>query len=120
MKQGDTIDFVVDCRESTDADPFDWIAELRLAGADGKQIGHWNSAADFTGPTLPTLAAQVAYAWQLAFGRPITAEEFSLVGPFLSQRIEDLGHGFHADPARGAMADLSQQLFSANEFLYVD
>ena len=88
--------------------------------ADGSPLGQWNSAADFAGPTSPSLAAQVAYAWQLAFGRPITADEFSVVGPFLTQRIVDLGHGFHADPARGAMADLAQQLLSANEFLYVD
>ena len=120
VKQGDTIDFVVDCRESTDADAAEWIAELRLAATDGNQLGHWNSAADFAGPQMPSLASQVAYAWQLAFGRPITAEEFSAVGPFLAQRIDDLGHNFHADPARGAMADLSQQLLSANEFLYVD
>ena len=64
------------------------------------QLGDWNSAVDFAGPTTPSLAAQVAYAWQLAFGRPITAEEFSLVKPFLQQRIDDLGRGFHADPAR--------------------
>ena len=96
------------------------MVELRLAAADGSELGHWNSATDFAGPTTPSLAAQVAYAWQLAFGRPITVEEFSLVKPFLQQRIDDLGHGFHADPARGAMTDLSQQLFSANEFLYVD
>ncbi|HEY1785504.1 MAG TPA: DUF1553 domain-containing protein, partial [Pirellulales bacterium] len=120
VKQGDTVDFVVDCRESTDADAADWIVGLRLARPDGSQLGRWNSAADFTGPTLPALSAQVAYAWQLAFGRPITSDEFSVVGPFLSQRIEDLGHTFHADPARGAMADLAQQLLSANEFLYVD
>jgi hypothetical protein len=124
VKQGDTIDFVVDCRESTDGDTgenaAEWIVELRLAAADGSALGHWNSAADFAGPTSPSLASQVAYAWQLAFGRPITAEEFSLVGPFLAQRIDDLAHTFHADPARGAMADLSQQLLSANEFLYVD
>ena len=119
VKQGDTIDFVVDCLESTEADSTDWIVSLRLAGADGSPLGDWNSAIDFAGPTAPSLATQVAYAWQLAFGRPITAEEFSLVKPFLAGRIDDLGHAFHADP-RGAMADLSQQLFSANEFLYVD
>jgi hypothetical protein len=120
VKQGDTVDFVVDCLESTDADQAEWIAGLKLAADDGSSLGQWNSAADFTGPGVPSLASQVAYGWQLAFGRPITSEEFSLVGPFLAQRIEDLGRGFHADPARGAMADLAQQLLSANEFLYVD
>ncbi len=79
VKQGDTIDFVVDCRESSQADAFEWPVDLRLADAGGNELGHWNSAADFAGPTTPSLAAQVAYAWQLAFQRPITAEEFSLV-----------------------------------------
>ena len=52
--------------------------------------------------------------------RPITAEEFSLVMPFLKQRSSDLCHGLNPDPLRQTMADLTQQLFCANEFLYVD
>ena len=120
VKRGDTIDFVVDCRESSQADAFEWPVDLRLADAGGNELGHWNSALDFAGPTTPSVAAQVAYAWQLAFQRPITAEEFSLVMPFLSTRVADLCRSLDADPVRQAMADLAQQLFCANEFLYVD
>ncbi|HTU26103.1 MAG TPA: PSD1 and planctomycete cytochrome C domain-containing protein [Pirellulales bacterium] len=120
VKQGDTIDFVLDALESTDGDATETLLDLRLARADGSPIGHWNSAGDFSGPSQPSLASQVAYAWQLAFARPITADELSVVGPFLSQRVDDLGHALDADPARAAMADLTQQLLSANEFLYVD
>ena len=122
VKQGDTIDFVVDCRESTDGR----CVRVDRRTATGRrrrraELGHWNSAADFAGPTTPSLAAQVAYAWQLAFRRPITAEEFSLVDA-VSRRSGSTtcAARFDADPVRQAMADLAQQLFSANEFLYVD
>ncbi len=120
MVQGDTIDFVVDCRETTEADAFGWIVDLHLAGADGAELGHWNSAADFAGPSTPSVAAHVDFAWQLRIQRPITAVEFSLVLPFLKQRSGDLCHGLNPDPLRQTMADLVQQLFCANEFLYVD
>jgi hypothetical protein len=62
----------------------------------------------------------VAYAWQLAFGRPITPDEFALVRIFLTQRVSDIAKTLHPDPLREALADLAQQLFSANEFLYVN
>ncbi|HTU24055.1 MAG TPA: hypothetical protein VMF30_01580, partial [Pirellulales bacterium] len=120
VRQGETIDFVIDGIESTDGDQTEWPVDLRLAGADDKLLGHWNSATDFSGPSEPPLTAQVAYAWQLAFGRPVTAEELSVVGRFLSRRIEALSRALHVDPSRRAMADLAQQLLIANEFLYVD
>ncbi len=70
VRRGDTIDFVVDCRESTEADAFQWIVDLNLTAADGSELGLWNSTADFAGPTTPSVVAQVAYAWAIGVSAP--------------------------------------------------
>ena len=102
MKQGDTIDFVVDCRESTDADAFEWIVELRLAAADGQRTG----PLEF-GPSilpvrpLPRWRGQVAYAWQLAFGGRSRPRSFRWSSRFLRAADRRPGPRLHADPGRG-------------------
>jgi hypothetical protein len=55
VKKGDTIDFIVDCRESSEFDSFTWAPTIHvtnapaIAGNDGPQ--EWNAATDFGGPT---------------------------------------------------------------------
>jgi hypothetical protein len=63
---------------------------------------------------------QLSHAWQLAFQRPITAQESTLGSRFLQQQVEYLRHSKHKDPEHAALVDLCQQLLCANEFLYVD
>ncbi|HWE93551.1 MAG TPA: DUF1549 and DUF1553 domain-containing protein [Tepidisphaeraceae bacterium] len=54
VKKGDTIDFIVDCRESPEFDSFTWAPTIHvtnapaIAGNDGPQ--EWNAATDFGGP----------------------------------------------------------------------
>ncbi|MDB5173917.1 MAG: Protein of unknown function (DUF1553)/Protein of unknown function (DUF1549)/Planctomycete, partial [Phycisphaerales bacterium] len=54
VKKGDTIDFIVDCRESPEFDSFTWSPVIRvtgspaIAGNDGPK--EWNAATDFGGP----------------------------------------------------------------------
>jgi hypothetical protein len=56
----------------------------------------------------------VARAWQLAFGRPITAAERARALTFLRKRTAAEVH------TEAALAELCLALFNANEFLYVD
>ncbi|MDB5330593.1 MAG: Protein of unknown function (DUF1553)/Protein of unknown function (DUF1549)/Planctomycete [Phycisphaerales bacterium] len=54
VKKGDTIDFIVDCRDSVEFDSFTWAPILHVtsapvvAGNDGPK--EWNAATDFGGP----------------------------------------------------------------------
>jgi mono/diheme cytochrome c family protein len=63
---------------------------------------------------------QLSHVWQLAFQRPITAQESALSSRFLQQQVEYLRENKHKDPEQAALANLCQQLLCANEFLYVD
>ncbi len=127
VQTGDTIDFIADCNENVNCDSFGWGVRLSLAfaGADGKASPSaaamtWDSAADFHGP-LTTLAQQIAYAWQLAYPRPITADELSHASRFVAQQIAHLESSkTKGDHELIAMTNLCQQLLSSNEFLYVD
>jgi hypothetical protein len=71
-------------------------------------------------PTAASWEPQLSHAWQLAFQRPITAEESALSLRFLRQQVEYLHDSKHKDPEQAALVNLCQQLLCANEFLYVD
>ena len=48
---GDTIDFVVDCRDNLNSDSFTWAPTIRYAGSgEGKNDEKWNAKTDFSGP----------------------------------------------------------------------
>lgn len=50
VEAGDTIDFIVDCRETVEFDSFIWNVTLKLEpGAGGRN--EWNATKDFRGPT---------------------------------------------------------------------
>jgi hypothetical protein len=63
---------------------------------------------------------QLSHTWQLAFQRPITAQESALSLRFLQQQVAYLRESKHKDPEQAALVNLCQQLLCANEFLYVD
>lgn len=63
---------------------------------------------------------QLSHTWQLAFQRPITAQETALTSRFLQQQVAYLRANKHKDPEQAALVNLCQQLLCANEFLYVD
>jgi hypothetical protein len=53
VKKGDTVDFVVDCRENENSDSFVWSPVVRLVEAPGNAAGgtqQWSAAAEFRGP----------------------------------------------------------------------
>ncbi len=54
VKEGETLDFVLECREDENSDSFTWAPVLKeIDAADGKENGaarEWNARADFGGP----------------------------------------------------------------------
>ena len=118
---GETIDFVLDCHGDVTSDSFEWAVDIRLTDAAGAPLDQWNSTADFHGPTGAALPQQIAFAWQIAYERPITAEELETACQFILDQMTYLKtRGDKADPEIAALTSLCQQLFSSNEFLHVD
>ena len=121
VQPGDTLDFLIDCRENVNSDSFEWRVRLELADAAGKVVEAWDSAAEFHGPLGTSLPQQVAIAWRLAYGRPATSEELELGSRFVKEQTQLLGSlGQKDDLELMALTNLCQQLLSSNEFLYVD
>jgi hypothetical protein len=121
VQAGDTVDFVVDCVGDTNTDSFTWEVSLDLVDDQGRPLATWNSDADFHGPTGATLPQLVARAWLLAYGRLPAVDELSAGCQFVvHQRSQMPAAGPMGDPEHAALTSLCQQLFSSNEFLYVD
>ncbi len=73
VKEGETLDFVVDCLASDNADGFQWSPALRATdGVTGR--ASWDAAADFLGPPPEPLKPLEAYAQAL-----LMANEFAFV-----------------------------------------
>ncbi len=120
VQSGDTLDFATDCRESVTSDSFGWGVTITLKMADGKERS-WQSDKEFTGPPPPSFVSQVAIAWQIAYGRPVTQPELSSVLNFLNQQLPMLtATAAMPEPELQVITDLCQTLLSSNEFLYVD
>jgi hypothetical protein len=122
VEAGDTVDFVVDCVADVNSDSFTWSVDLKLTSEQSQPLGAWNSATDFHGPvaasSLPQLAAN---AWRLAYHRLPTADELRAACEFVqTQRNHLQAAGAAGDHEQLALTSLCQQLFSSNEFLYVD
>ncbi len=121
VEAGETIDFVTDCFGEVTSDSFEWGAQLKLADPAGTVQDSWDSAADFHGPISTNIVQQLAYAWQIAYERPATAEELDLASAFVARQIEYLRTtGDKSDHELVALTSFCQQLFSSNEFLHVD
>jgi mono/diheme cytochrome c family protein len=65
------------------------------------------------------LPEQVARAWLFAYQRPALPEELKTALDFLTRQQQQL-RAVIAEPELVALANLCQQLFSSNEFLYAD
>ena len=51
VEQGDTLDFLTDCRENPSHDSFQWRVTIRqVEGADNQATGEWKSQSGFHGP----------------------------------------------------------------------
>ena len=73
------------------------------------------------GDAPEALDARVAASWRAAYLRPPTPEESGMAREFVADRRAALERDPDAkDRDRAALADLCQQLFNSNEFLYVD
>ena len=81
VKQGDTIDFIVDCGRAGDTsyDTFIWKVKITKQPSPGVAAGDdtgsfWDSAADFAGPRPAPLTAWEKYAQVL-----LESNEFAFV-----------------------------------------
>jgi hypothetical protein len=77
VQAGETIDFVVDCRQSDDSDGFGWapvIKTKQIAGSSTSSVQLWHSANDFSGPPPPRLSA-----WEQLAQALLVSNEFVFV-----------------------------------------
>jgi hypothetical protein len=79
VRQGDTIDFIVDCRTNQESDSFMWAPSLRLAGpkiavAGGEGIIESDAQRDFSGVSPTAMSAWEKYAQVL-----LLSNEFNFV-----------------------------------------
>lgn len=127
VKEGDTVDFITDCRGHVTSDSFVWRAELSFSDTNGTVVT-FRSNEGFQGPQSPPAAveiASVASAWQLAYARLPTREELETAGHFLTTqrrylRLHPQSVSTGRSPETQALANLCHALLSSNEFLYVD
>jgi hypothetical protein len=127
VSAGDTIDFVVDCREHETSDSFTWRVELKLA-SEGQDATTFDSQAGFHGPEDQRAGvelASVVRAWRWAYARFPSREELQSACAFIATQRDYLRrHPQHTAPGRTpetqALANLCQALLNSNEFLYVD
>ncbi len=127
VQEGDTIDFIADCREHVTSDSFTWRVEVTLTQADGGVIV-FRSHEGFHGPAPPSASVQIeniVRAWQLAYSRLPTREELQLACDFLTSqrkhlRVNPQHTSAGRSPETQALANLCHALLSSNEFLYLD
>jgi hypothetical protein len=80
VKKGDTVDFVVDCRENESSDSFVWSPVVRLVEAPGNAAGgtqQWNASAEFRGPDARP--RKMLTAWERYAQVLLLANEFMFV-----------------------------------------
>lgn len=121
VQPGDTLDFVVDCLGEVSCDSFEWPVQIRLTESSGASLGQWDSASGFHGPLRTSIPQMIAYAWRLAYLRPIAAEELGWACAFVNEQLATLDRsGAGGDRELTVLTHLCQQLLTSNEFLYVD
>lgn len=126
VQQGDTIDFVTDCRTSHTSDSFNWPVTITMKAEAAKDYVAVSKDA-FHGPAekIETIPGQIVRAWQLAFCRDPSPDELKLAVNFIADQIETLQRNPAAIPkertaSRQAMTSLCQTLLGSNEFLYIE
>ena len=82
VKRGDTLDFIVSCRENTNTDSFQWAPTQEAAsGPTPKAFGaetHWDATADFSGPVTTELP-QPMTAWETYAQALLLTNEFLFI-----------------------------------------
>ncbi|MGZ0163020.1 MAG: PSD1 and planctomycete cytochrome C domain-containing protein [Planctomycetales bacterium] len=126
VQQGDTVDFVTDCRTAHTSDSFSWPVTITLKTGGAKDYVAVSKDA-FHGPAekIETIPGQIVRAWQLALCRDPSADELKLAVSFITDQIETLQRNPAAIPkertaSRQAMTSLCQTLLGSNEFLYIE
>jgi hypothetical protein len=127
VKEGDTIDFIADCREHVTSDSFVWRVEVTLAQTESGPIT-FRSHEGFHGPMPQPTAVElesIARAWQLAYCRMPTREELQVACDFLTTqrkylRVHPRQRSTGNSPETQALTNLCHVLLSSNEFLYLD
>jgi hypothetical protein len=126
VQQGDTVDFVTDCRTAHTSDSFSWPVTITLKTDAAKDYVAVSTDA-FHGPVekIETIPGQVIRAWRLALCRDPSAAELKLAVSFITDQIETLQRNPAAIPkgrtaSRQAMTSLCQTLLGSNEFLYIE
>lgn len=124
VEAGDTLDFVVDCREHETSDSFGWSLELRERPVDQPRDFLWKSERDFGGPSQGDWVPWISKAWQLAYARDVSPEELNRAVSFVSEQLEELRLVREQAPAAElellVLNSLCQALLASSEFLYVD
>ncbi|HUE73512.1 MAG TPA: LamG-like jellyroll fold domain-containing protein [Pirellulaceae bacterium] len=60
VNKGDTVDFLVECKNDNRCDKFAWQVQLALTAEDGKSLGIWDTEQDFHGPNGAGAVYQLA------------------------------------------------------------
>ncbi len=125
VEAGDTIDSIIDCRESITSDSFSWTVKISYS-TGGKTVVA-DSQEQFAGPpeSTDTVPSQIVRAWELAYCRQPTNDELMLAVEFVSRQIQTMNDSATANPqgrtvVRQAMTNLCQTLLTSNEFLYLE
>ena len=66
------------------------------------------------------LDRQMRTAWEIAYGRLMTADENIRSTNFLDEQRRQFTERKHKEPAVAALANFCQAILSSNEFVYVD
>jgi mono/diheme cytochrome c family protein len=124
---GQTVDFLVDCREHETSDSFGWEVVLALTRNDGT-LTEFSSTAGFHGPIAvgsPITTSHIALLWQSCYQRWPTDHELRAALSFVQDQLANLISDPTKVPAGRTAEDqslthLAHVLLSSNEFLYVD
>ena len=125
VEAGDRIDAVVDMVENYTSDSFSNVYTITQLESDIATV--WVSDKEFHGPLdkseyelNATIAEQIAYGWQLAYGRAPTREEVQLSIEFIEQQLVLLINSKNESPFEQAMTNYCQALLTSNQFLYME
>ena len=125
VEAGDRIDAVVDMVENYTSDSFSNVYTITQLESDITTV--WVSDKEFHGPLdkseyelNATIAEQIAYGWQLAYGRAPTREEVQLSIEFIEQQLVLLINSKNESPFEQAMTNYCQALLTSNQFLYME
>jgi hypothetical protein len=122
VEAGDTLDFVVDCRESENADSFGWSVTLTLSSPAGGPPQLFVSEKELPAPRPAAAVKTLARAFERAYGRSASDRELRLALELVAAQAPSLhaatGESIAAELA--AITHVCQALITSNEFLYVE